>query len=108
LAAIADDQQIAGLGLLERQPGALEPGARPVLGFINQDGVVTATQARVAPYADIAASVCRRFANRPSNCRSSLLLRPLRIDRQLIRFLDDGRIEIDSNMVERSIRPVNV
>jgi hypothetical protein len=24
----------------------------------------------------------------------------------LIRFLDDGRIEIDSNMVERSIRPI--
>ena len=24
----------------------------------------------------------------------------------LIRFLDDGRIEIDSNVVERSIRPI--
>src|SRR4029453_16107007 len=48
LAAIADNHQIAGLGLLERQRGALEPGARPVLSFINQHGVVAATQARVA------------------------------------------------------------
>jgi hypothetical protein len=48
LAAIADNHQIAGLGLLERQPGALEPGAWPVLSFINQYGVVAAAQARVA------------------------------------------------------------
>src|SRR4029453_16710179 len=48
LAAIADDHQIASLGLLERQPGALEPGARPVLSFINQYGVVAAAQAPVA------------------------------------------------------------
>ena len=44
----ADDQQIAGLGLLERQPGALEPGARPVLSFINQYGVVATAQTRIA------------------------------------------------------------
>src|SRR4029453_19537214 len=49
LAAIADDHQIAGLGLLQHQPGALEPGARPVLSFINQYGVVAAAQARIAP-----------------------------------------------------------
>jgi hypothetical protein len=48
LAAIADDHQIAGLGLLERQPGALELGARPVLSFIYQYGVITATQLRVS------------------------------------------------------------
>src|SRR5262245_49360512 len=48
LAAIADDQKSAGFGFLERQPGALEPGAGPVLGFINQYGVVAAAQALVA------------------------------------------------------------
>src|SRR5262245_48561410 len=48
LTAIADNHQIAGVGVLERQPGALEPGARPVLSFINQYGVVAPTQARVA------------------------------------------------------------
>jgi hypothetical protein len=51
LAAIADDQRIAGLGHLERQPGALEPGARPVLSFINQYGVVATAQARLASQA---------------------------------------------------------
>jgi hypothetical protein len=39
LHSLPDDHQIAGLGFLKRQPDALEPGARPVLSFINQDGV---------------------------------------------------------------------
>ena len=41
----------------------------------------------------------------PDQCRTGAFLQ-LTAKRQLARFLDDGRIEIDSNTVERSIRPI--
>jgi len=48
---------------------------------------------------------CRRL--RQVDHRRGDPLRTLALGKVLTRFLDDGRIEIDSNVVERSIRPIS-